>query len=62
VSTIFNGADSHYKKFDRYNHEAQYFTIFVKYSHKSELMKTITGIRRQRLKERDNIVLSHDLM
>jgi hypothetical protein len=56
MSIIFNGADSHYRKFDRYNLEAQYFTIFVKYSHKSELMKTITDIRRQRLKERDRSI------
>lgn len=39
MSIIFNGADSHYNKFDRYNLEAQYFTIFV------------NDTRRQRLKE-----------
>jgi hypothetical protein len=52
MGIIFNGADSHYNKFDRYNFRAQYFTIFVNYSHKYELMKTVTDIRWQRLKER----------
>jgi hypothetical protein len=78
MSIIFNGADSHCNKFDRYNLEAQYFTIIVNYSHKYELM-TVTDMR-QRLKERyrsifacaqnnslyviheHNIGLSHDLV
>lgn len=59
MGIIFNGADSYYNKFDRYNLEAQYLTSEL---HKYELMKTVTDTRGYRLKENaDQFVPVHSI-